>query len=132
MDPYTLSNRLVMGMKKYTNNNVYEFLSEEINVAQVMQSMTADELRAKESDTDFWEELSEHLDCFRICDACHKPMIEGYCIDDGAEHYCSSECLHTQMTDEEFAELCDGEEGTSYFTNWYEDSITYKNNNLLQ
>ena len=40
-------------MKKYTNNNIYEFLSEEINVAQVMQSMTADELRAKESDTDF-------------------------------------------------------------------------------
>ena len=52
-------------------------------------------------------------------------MIEGYCIDDGAEHYCSDQCLHEQMTDEEFQEMS-GEDGTSYISNWYEDSMTYK------
>ena len=59
------------------------------------------------------------------CDTCHKPTIEGYCIDDGAEHYCSDKCLHDQMTDEDFQEMS-GEDGTSYIFNWYEDSMTYK------
>lgn len=113
--------------KKYTNNDIYEFLHKEISLTKVMPDMTTDELRAKESDHEFWENLSENLDCFRICDACHRPMIEGFCIDDGAEHYCSPDCLHTQMTDEEFAKLYDNSNGTSYFTNWYEDSMTYKN-----
>jgi hypothetical protein len=45
-------------MKKYTNNDVYKILSEEIKVTQVMHSMMVEELRAKESDVDFWEELS--------------------------------------------------------------------------
>ena len=112
--------------KKYTNNDIYEFLHKEISLTKVMPDMTTDELRAKESDPYFWENLSELLDCFRICDACHKPMIEGFCIDDGAEHYCSTDCLHTQMTDEEFEEQYDNSNGTSYFTNWYEDSMTYK------
>lgn len=59
------------------------------------------------------------------CDTCYKPMIEGYCIDGGAEHYCSDKCLHDQMIDEEFQEMS-GEDGTSYISNWYEDSMTYK------
>lgn len=114
--------------KKYTNNDIYEFLHKEMTLAKVMPDMTIEELHAKENDPNFWENLSEILDCFRICDACHKPMIEGFCIDDGAEHYCSTDCLHTQITQEEYLELYDNSNGTSYFTNWYEDSITYKNN----
>ena len=47
-------------MKKYTNNDVYKIFSED------MHSMTVDELRSKESDTDFLEERSGHIDCFRI------------------------------------------------------------------
>lgn len=81
---------------------------------------TKEELQAKENDFDFWDELSEHLDCLRICDECHHPMIEGYCIDDGREHYCSDECLNQVYTEEEFETMCSDGEGNSYWTVWWE------------
>lgn len=112
--------------KTYTNSDIYEFLSEEAK-HHSRQLSTAD-LMARANDVAFWEELSETVDCFRICDHCHKPMIEGYCIDDGCEHYCSDDCLHNHYSDEEFDEMYADGDGTSYYTNWYEESITYKNN----
>ena len=69
-----------------SNENKYVFLSNEIAKHPELQQWTPEELFAKESDFDFWDELSEHLDCLRICDACNRPMIEGYCIDD-AVHF---------------------------------------------
>ena len=112
--------------KTYTNSDIYEFLSEEAK-HHSMHLSTAD-LMARANDVAFWEELSEKVDCFRICDHCHKPMIEGYCIDDGCEHYCSDDCLHNHYSDVEFDEMYAEGDGTSYYTNWYEESITYKNN----
>lgn len=100
--------------------NKYTILSNEIAKHPNLQQWTAEELLAKESDFDFWDELSEHLDCLRICDACHKPMVKGYCIDDGFEHYCSDECLHTAYSENEFETMCDDGNGTSYWTVWWE------------
>lgn len=100
--------------------NKYTFLSNEIAKYPELQQWTAEELLAKESDFDFWDELSEHLDCLRICDICHRPMIEGYCIDDGRAHYCSDDCLHHDYSDEEFQVVYDDGEGNSYWTVWWE------------
>lgn len=45
-------------------------------------------------------------------------MTEGYCIDDGREHYCSDECLHYHYSGEEFEQMYADGEGTSYYTIW--------------
>lgn len=55
---------------------------------------------------------------YRICSECGKAMVEGYCIDNGAEYYCSDECLHKNMTQEEFDTLYDDGNGDSYWTSW--------------
>lgn len=68
----------------------------------------------------FWEQLGEHLDCFRVCDECGRPMIEGYVVDGGAV-YCSEICLNKHISEYDFTD-----NGDTYYTVWYEDSITYK------
>lgn len=114
--------------KTYSNKNIYEFLSEEIKYHPEIDDISAKELKQRKDDTDFWESLSEKLDCFRICDACHKPMIEGFCIDEGDMHFCSKKCLHTEMSEEEYQEMAEDEDSTTYYTTWYEDSKTYTSN----
>ena len=103
-----------------TYNDIYEFLGQEIVRHPEIQSMTKYELKAHESDFDFWEELSEHLDCLRICDECHHPMIEGFCIDGGMKHYCSEECLHRHYSEDEYMLMYNDGEGDSYWTVWWE------------
>lgn len=44
-------------------------------------------------------------------------MRKGYCIDAGAAYYCSDECLHTDFTDEEWAEEYESND-QSYYTEW--------------
>lgn len=65
-------------------------------------------------------ELVDELDLehIRICSECGKPMTEGYCIEDGAEYYCSEECLHENLTDKEYENLYDEGRGDSYYTSW--------------
>jgi len=55
---------------------------------------------------------------YRICSECGRVMFKGYCIDNGAEYYCSDECLHKNMTQEEFDALYDDGRGDSYWTSW--------------
>lgn len=98
----------------------YSFLSKEIAKHPEMHQWTSEELLAKETDYDFWDLLSEQLDCLRICDACHRPMIEGFCIDGGNEHYCSEDCLHRFYTDEEYLTMYNNGNGDSYWTVWGE------------
>lgn len=57
----------------------------------------------------------EHVRC---CSECGKPMTEGYCIEDGAEYYCSEDCLHKNLSDEEYENLYDDGRGNSYWTSW--------------
>ena len=85
--------------REYNNKQVYDFLIE--------------------------ENLSEELDCFRICDECGKPMIEGYVVD-GCNTYCSEDCLHKHITEDEFLSLFDNGNGDTYWTTWYEESLILK------
>jgi hypothetical protein len=66
------------------------------------------------------EELVDNLELenIRVCSECSKPMTEGYCIENGAEYYCSEESLHKNLTDEEYENLYDEGRGDSYYTSW--------------
>lgn len=52
----------------------------------------------------------------RTCTYCKNGMNEGFCINDGDEYYCSSKCLDTRMTQEEFYEMY--EDDCAYWTEW--------------
>ena len=52
----------------------------------------------------------------RTCDLCGKPMLDGFCIRDGMEYFCSDECLHKVYTEEEYQELYDSDQ--AYWTTW--------------
>lgn len=54
----------------------------------------------------------------RVCSHCGMPIVEGYCINNGESYYCSDECLHEHMTQEEYLELYDEGNGDSYWTEW--------------
>ncbi len=109
-------------MKELTNNDIYNFISEELSYHPELPQFSAEELFARRDDERFWQELSEDLDCFRICDNCGHPMIEGYCVDD-CDTYCSEACLHGRYDDDEYQELF--ENNVAYYTTWYEDSVSY-------
>lgn len=109
--------------KEYTNKEVFEFLTEECHYRTGLWERFGDGIESRSTDADFWASLSEYLDCFRICDECGKPMIEGFVVD-GCVVYCSEECLHKHLTDKEFKYLYDNGNGDTYWTTWYEDSIT--------
>jgi hypothetical protein len=64
------------------------------------------------------EEWLNDLKEKRICSECGREMIEGYCIENGLDYYCSDECLHKNMTQEEYLELYDDGKGDSYYTEW--------------
>lgn len=53
---------------------------------------------------------------WRVCDECGDIMPDGYVIGDGAEYYCSGDCLHKHYTDAEFSELYD--QDAAYYTDW--------------
>jgi len=118
-------------LKEYSNDDVFLFLEKECHQKADLWNKFGKGIQARTMDTDFWNELSEQLDCFRICDECGKPMIEGYVVD-GCETYCSEECLHKHITDEEYNNLYDNGNGNTYWTTWYEDSITYQNSKTIE
>lgn len=114
-------------VKEYTNDDVFEFLAEECHNKLNLWKKFGVGILSQTSNVDFWDSLSEYLDCFRVCDECGRPMIEGYVVH-GCDTYCSDECLHKHLTDEEFNILYDDGNGDTYWTTWYEDSITYRRN----
>lgn len=64
---------------------------------------------------------NELIDTKRTCTECGKEMTKGYCIENGIEYYCSEECLHKNISEEEFNELYDKGNGDSYWTEWEEN-----------
>lgn len=112
--------------KEYHNNQVYDFLIEECKLKPNLWKEFGEGLMSHTTDVEFWENLNEELDCFRVCEECGKPMIEGYVID-GCDTYCSDDCLHKHITDEEFELLYDNGNGDTYWTKWHEESMTYQN-----
>lgn len=77
-------------------------------------SLTLDLYIQAESFTDFWWDTDRAC---RRCSECGRLMRKGYCIDAGAAYYCSDECLHTDFTDEEWAEEYESND-QSYYTEW--------------
>ena len=109
----------------FTNEQTYAFLAEECRRIPQLWDRFGQGIIARTTDPGFWHDLSDHLDCFRVCDECGNPMIEGYVVD-GHETYCSDNCLHKHISEEEFDVLYDDGYGDTYWTTWYEDSLTYK------
>ena len=112
---------------KYSNSMVYEFLVKECQSLPELEEEFVTKLKTHNCDADFFDRLSEELDCFRICNECGKPMIEGFVVE-GCNTYCSEECLHMHISEEDFNSLCDNGNGDTYWTTWYEDSNTYSRN----
>jgi len=67
-----------------------------------------------------------------ICDECGKKMSEGFCIDAGAEYYCTEKCLHKHYTKEQWAEMYDDGNSDSYWTTWEEDDLCEEEKQLEQ
>jgi len=107
-----------------TNNDVYDFLLEECRDNPFLWEQFGEGIMLRTHEVDFWESLAERLDCFRVCEECGKPMIEGYIVE-GDTHYCSNECLLKHFTWEEYLEQYNDGEGDSFWTTWYEDSNTF-------
>ena len=63
----------------------------------------------------------QQLTFFRTCSECDSPMNEGYCIEDGLEYYCSDDCLHKHISQEEYQKLYNEGNGSSYWTDWEEE-----------
>lgn len=95
----------------------YALLKEKIDEAAAdIKEFMADFVIRHSKASELVDELGlEHI---RVCCECGKPMTEGYCIENGAEYYCSEECLHKNLTDEEYENLYDEGRGDSYYTSW--------------
>ena len=96
----------------------YALLKEKIDetVADDIKEFMADFVIRQSKASELVDELDlEHI---RVCSECGKPMTEGFCIEDGAEYYCSEECLHKNLTEEEYDNLYDDGRGNSYWTSW--------------
>jgi hypothetical protein len=85
-------------------------------VVEDIQELMADYVMKHSTAEELVDELE--LENIRVCSECGKPMTEGYCIENGAEYYCSEECLHKNLTDEEYENLYDEGRGDSYYTSW--------------
>ena len=109
---------------EYSNKTVYEFLTEECKTIPELWEEFGGGLTEHTSDADFWERLSEELDSFRICDECGRPMLEGFVVD-GCNTYCSEECLHKHIFEEDYREAYNDGKGDTYWTTWYEESNIY-------
>ena len=108
-------------MKELTNADTYDFISKELTYHPELPQFSAQELEARKDDKELWDDLEDKLDCFRICDACGEPMIDGFLVY-GADHYCSEECLHTVMTEEEYLKEYEEFGSDTFWTTWYENA----------
>lgn len=71
----------------------------------------------KISEDEYQDIYEDHI---RQCTECNSIMQEGYCIENGLEYYCCDECLHKNITQEEFDRLYDNGNGDTYYTEWYQ------------
>ena len=111
-------------MQEPSNTDAYNFISKELAFYPELPQYSAEELAAHKDDKEFWADLEDKLDCFRMCDACGEPMLDGFLVD-GANHYCSEECLHTVLTDEEYMERYEELGSDTFWTTWWDNSIRY-------
>jgi hypothetical protein len=120
-----------MKMSMETKKDPVEVLREEIVASKTLESyfhqlikenggLSVEDMAEYVMKHSTAEELVDELELehIRVCSECGKPMYEGYCIEDGAEYYCSDECMHNNLSDKEFEKLYDEGRGNSYWTSW--------------
>ena len=52
----------------------------------------------------------------RLCSECGKKFIEGYCVYDGKEYYCSDKCLDKRYSASKYVSLYRA--GLAYYSRW--------------
>ena len=57
----------------------------------------------------------------RQCNECGSGMNEGFVIGGGGEYYCNEECLHKNVTPQEWEELTEDEDSDCYWTQWEDE-----------
>ena len=112
-------------MKEPSNADVYDFLSEELTYHPELHQYSAEELATHKGDKEFWYELEDKLDCFRMCNACGEPMLDGFLIGGGEAYFCSEECRRTVMSDEEYMEQYEELGSDTFWTTWWDNSKRY-------
>lgn len=91
--------------------NLYDYFEKE-EVERIVRSLEETDEVVEDFMNEVWEKP------IRRCSECGKLMIEGYCIEDGFEYFCSDGCLYMNYTKEEFMEMYDEGEGSTYYTKW--------------
>ena len=102
------------------NNKINEF-----NNIAILKYMINEEVVLDDAIIALFDTLINECEA-RVCSKCNSLMIDGYCIDNGSEYYCTDECLESEMTREEFEELYDEGGGESYWTEWECSNEIYK------
>ena len=57
------------------------------------------------------------MDGKRYCSECGREMSCGYVINDGEQYFCSDQCLHMNISEEEYEDLV--QEDLAYWTEWF-------------
>ena len=60
--------------------------------------------------------IKQHPKGVRICSECGKQFIEGYCVYDGKEYYCSDKCLDKHYSALKYVSLYRA--GLAYYSRW--------------
>lgn len=85
---------------------------------------------------DLAEECTSEINQVEIypkkCSHCGKGMVEGYCIEGGEKYFCQDECLHSEMTQEEFEAKYANGDGDSYWTEWRDEDIDLEDELILE
>ena len=108
-----------------SNGDTYNFISEELTYYPELPQYSAEELAAHKGDNEFWAELGEKLDCFRMCDVCGEPMLEGFIIYGGESHYCSEDCRRRIISDKEYIRQYNEWDSDTFWTTLWDNSIRY-------
>ena len=59
----------------------------------------------------------------RVCTKCKSIMGEGYIVGGGHAYYCSDDCLHTDYTPEQWADMYDDNQDENYYSLWYDCNV---------
>lgn len=80
-------------------------------------SKTISELLNGNPVTSLIKDYIDSCDRLRVCHACGKIMVQGYCFEEAAECYCNTLCLRKEFTPDECLQYIEDE--LLYWTEWY-------------
>lgn len=98
-------NSAAINTNKYFLNNMMNLNNHiPIDMIRLFDANRSTDIAYKDWKNSFYQDAS--IDEFiRTCKCCKNDMFEGYLLEESGETYCSTDCLHTEITPEEFDEL---------------------------